>query len=199
MQQRLPQIPRSLRALLCAGKGREILCQTRIACRLVFCMSAASCCHAQEIPRASLAGAESAAARQTAQHLTDPVFQLGPTTWSAGAAVGLQASDNIRLEATSVKPDLAAQPELHARMLWPISEHNALNLNLRTGYSVYLEHSEFNRFYIGPESQLAFDLFVGDWRITLREQVSLLENNYQDPTVVGSGDYSQLENSVGAI
>ena len=111
--------------------------------------------------------------------------------------LGLQASDNIRLESIDPKSDLAAQPELHARMLWPLSQHNALNLNLRSGYSAYLRHPEFNRLYIGPESELAFEIYAGDWRVTLHDRLSVLQNNYQDPTVVGSGAYTQLENRIG--
>ncbi|HTL57927.1 MAG TPA: hypothetical protein VL361_19720 [Candidatus Limnocylindrales bacterium] len=166
---------------------------------LLFWSLPCSACRAQEAHRASLAGSDTAAARhEAAQRLVDPAFQLGPTTWMAGAAIGLLASDNIRLESVDPKSDLAAQPELHARMVWPLSVNNAINLNVRSGYSAYLQHTEFNRFYIGPESELAFELYAGDWRVALHDRLSVLQNNYQDPTVVGSGDYSQLDNRIGA-
>jgi hypothetical protein len=58
-------------------------------------------------------------------------------------------------------------------------------------------HPEFNRFYIGPESELNFEMFAGDFRIDLHDRCSLLENSYEDPTVVGSGDYTRLENAAG--
>jgi hypothetical protein len=115
-----------------------------------------------------------------------------------GAALALQASDNIQLEPTHPKSDLVIRPELHAMMICPVSDNNVLNLNLQSGYSAYLEHPEFNRFYIGPESELDFQIYAGDFHINLHDRCSLLENNYEDPTVVGSADYTRLENALGA-
>jgi len=111
--------------------------------------------------------------------------------------MGVQASDNIRLESENPRSDLAAHPEIHARMLCPISGNNALNLNLRAGYSAYAQNPAFNRFYIGPETVLDFEIYAGDFRIDLHDRCSLLENNYEDPTVVGSGSYTRLENGAG--
>jgi hypothetical protein len=83
-------------------------------------------------------------------------------------------------------------------MLCPVSDNNVLNLNLRTGYSAYLRHPQFNRFYIGPETELNFHLYAGDFRFNLHDRCSLLENNYEDPTVVGSASYTRLENALGS-
>lgn len=154
-------------------------------------------CFSQERQN-SLAGPEAAAnRREAALELAQPAFELGPTTWSLGLGLELQGSDNIRLESSHPESDLVAHPELHAGMLCPISDNNALQLNLRTGYSAYLDHTEFNRFYIGPESELSFEIYTGDFRINLHDRVSMLENNYQDPTIVGSADFTRLENSAG--
>jgi hypothetical protein len=38
---------------------------------------------------------------------------------------------------------------------------------------------------------------VGDFWINLHNRFSIIENSYQDPTVVGSADYSRLENALG--
>ena len=166
---------------------------------LVFLFaSPKSNCPAQEPTRPSLAGPQVAAVqREAALLLPHPVVQLGPTTWSLGTGIGLQGSDNIRLEAENPRSDLAAHPEIHARMLCPVSANNVLNLNLRTGYSAYVKNPGFNHFYIGPESALNFEIYAGDFRIDLHDRCSLLENNYEDPTVVGSGDYTRLENGAG--
>ena len=154
--------------------------------------------YSQEPARPSLAGPQVAAARrETALRLDRPFVQLGPATWSLGAGIGLQASDNIRLESENARSDLAAHPEVHARMLCPISANNVLNLKLRTGYSAYLQNPGFNHFYIGPETVLGFEIYAGDFRVEVHDRCSLLENNYEDPTVVGSGGYTRLENGAG--
>lgn len=165
---------------------------------LVFCILRSSFCFSQEPPRASLAGPQTAAARRAeALTLDRPSFKLGPATWSLGAGLGLQASDNIQLQSTDPVSDFAFHPEIHTRMLCPVSDKNVLNVVFRTGYSAYVVHPELNRFYIGPESKLHFEIYAGDFRIDLHDRCSLLENNYEDPTVVGSGDYTRLENTVG--
>ena len=158
----------------------------------------ASRCVSQELPRPSLAGAQAAAARrEAALEMARPAFRVGPTTWSLGAGLGWQANDNIQLESTDPKSDYAFHPEIHTRMLCPISDQNAFNMAFRAGYSAYVVHPELNHFYIGPESKLNFEIYAGDCRVDLHDRCSLLENNYEDPTVVGSGDYTRLENAVG--
>jgi hypothetical protein len=82
-------------------------------------------------------------------------------------------------------------------MRWPVSEVNSLNFAVGTGYSAYVVHPEFSRLYITPGSELSFDLYTGDFWINLHDRFSITENNYQDPTVVGSADYSQLQNALG--
>lgn len=82
-------------------------------------------------------------------------------------------------------------------MICPISANNVLNLKLRTGYSAYLQNPGFNHFYIGPETVLGFEIYAGDFRVEVHDRCSLLENNYEDPTVVGSGGYTRLENGAG--
>ena len=156
-------------------------------------------CFSQDPLRPSLAGAKVATSRhEAALQMARPAFKVGPSIWSVGAGLGLQASDNIQLESADPKSDFAFHPEIHARMLCPVSDKNALNLAFRTGYSAYVVHPELNRFYIGPESKLDFEIYAGDFRINFHDRCSLLENNYEDPTVVGSGDYTRLENAVGA-
>jgi hypothetical protein len=81
--------------------------------------------------------------------------------------------------------------------LWPITDKNALNLSLGGGYSFYAQHSELDRFYITPGSELSFDLYAGDFWINLHDRFSISEDSYQDPTVTGTGNYSRLENALG--
>jgi hypothetical protein len=165
---------------------------------LLFCVLHSSFGLSQELSRPSLAGAHAAAAqREAALQMPKPAFKVGLSTWSLGAGLGLQASDNIQLESTDPKSDIAFHPEIHTRMLCPISDKNVFNVVFRTGYSAYVVHPELSRFYIGPESKLNFEIYAGDFRIDLHDRCSLLENNYEDPTVVGSGDFTRLENAVG--
>ena len=63
--------------------------------------------------------------------------------------------------------------------MWPITQLNTLKLDLGVGYAFYLDHSEYNTngLLLSPGSQLAFDIFVGDFRINIHDRFSL----EQDP------------------
>ena len=153
---------------------------------------------AQESLRLSLAGAQAARARhEAAETVGFYNVKLGPTAWTFGAELGLEANDNIRLEAENQMGDLIIHPGLNTRMILPVSQVNSLNLAFIAGYSAYVEHPEFNRFYITPGSELSFDSYLGDFWFNFHDRFSMTEDNYQDPTVVGSADYSMLQNVAG--
>ena len=82
-------------------------------------------------------------------------------------------------------------------MLWPVSDQNSINLALGGGYSAYVNNPNLDRAFITPDSELSFDLYAGDFWINLHDRFSITENTYQDPTVAGSGNYSQLQNALG--
>ncbi len=153
---------------------------------------------AQEAVRMSMAGAQAAQARQDAA--STPGYynlQVGPTFWRFGAALGLGYNDNITLVQNGREGDFEYTPSVTTHLLWPISEIQSLNLTLGAGYSGYVQHSSLNRAFITPDSELSFNIYAGDFVINLHDRFSITENSYQDPTVVGSGAYSQFQNAAG--
>ena len=153
---------------------------------------------AQETSFHSLAGEQTAEARHKAQGNTDYYnLKLRPTTWIFNAALGLEMSDNLRLEHANPQSDLIFRPEAGAQISFPFSDKNSIKLAAIAGYSAYLKHSEYDRWYINPGSELSFDLYIGDFWVNLHDRFQILEDSYQDPTVIGVADYSQLQNAVG--
>ncbi len=69
--------------------------------------------------------------------------------------------------------------------------------HLGAGYWVYAQHPTLDRIFITPNSEVSFDVSAGDFLINLHDRFSITENTYNDPTVTGSGGYSQLLNSLG--
>jgi hypothetical protein len=124
-------------------------------------------------------------------------IQWGPTRWSFGSSLEAQYTDNVFLTQDNPESDLIVSPQMTAQMLWPISEKNTVEFSLGAGYSAYLQHSELDRFFITPSSALSFDLFVGPIQINFHERFSISQDAYQDPTVSGTGDYSQFQNDAG--
>jgi hypothetical protein len=82
-------------------------------------------------------------------------------------------------------------------MYWPVSDQNSLNLKFSGGYYAYAGHSDYDRWFVNPGSELSFDLYVGDFWVNLHDRFTITSDNYQDPTVVDTQDYSQLQNDLG--
>jgi len=165
---------------------------------LTLLLAIASVVQAQDAVRMSLASADAAEARRTAASTIGYYnLKIGPTAWRFGAGLGLQYNSNVELNEESPEGDVILTPEINAQMLWPVTDKNSLTLGLGVGYSAYIIHPELSRFYITPGSELSFDIYSGDFWINLHDRFSISENSYQDPTVTGNGDYSQLQNALG--
>jgi hypothetical protein len=152
----------------------------------------------QEAIRMSIASAQAAEARQRAATTIGYYnLKLGPTAWNFGAGLGTEYNSNVNLTESNPEGDFIFTPQINTRMLWPVSEVNSINLKLGAGYSAYVKTSQNDRAFITPDSELSFDLYAGDFWINLHDRFSITENNYQDPTVTGSGNYSQFQNALG--
>ena len=152
---------------------------------------------AQEAVRMSIASAQAAEARRMAATTTGYYnLQLGPTAWKFATGLGLDYNSNVYLTEEHPQGDFIFRPQVNTRMLWPVSDQNSLSLALDAGYSAYVSNPGLDRGFING-SELSFDLYAGDFWINLHDRFSIMENSYQDPTVAGSGNYSQLQNALG--
>ena len=125
--------------------------------------------------------------------------KLGPTGWRFGAGLALQYTSNAGYSQDGASGDVIIQPNASASMLWPITDRNSLTFNLTAGYSAYMKNTDLNQFYINPGSALAFNIFVGEVRITLYERANISQS-YGNPTVsAGNAGYSSFQNDVGAM
>jgi len=146
----------------------------------------------------SLASAEAAEARRKAATTVGyHNLKLGPTAWNFAAGLGFEFNDNVYYTSSGEKSDLIVRPYIETRMLWPVSEQNSLTLSLGAGYSAYLQNPDLSRLYISPNTELSFDLYAGDVWLNFHERITIIEDNYSDPTIVGNADYSRLENTLG--
>ena len=152
----------------------------------------------QEAVRMSIASEQAAEARRkAATSIGYYNLQLGPTAWNFGAGLGMDYNSNVYNTEDNPQGDFIFRPQINTRMVWPVSDQNSINLALGGGYQAYVKNPRLDRFFITPGSELSFDLYAGDFWINLHDRFSITENSYQDPTVVGSGNYSQLQNALG--
>ncbi len=146
----------------------------------------------------SMASAQAAEARrQAATTVGYYNLKVGPTAWKFGTGLGLEYNSNVNYTENQPQGDFIFRPRINTRMVWPVSDQNSINLALGGGYSAYVSNPRLDRIFITPDSELSFDLYTGDFWINLHDRLSITENTYQNPTVVGTGNYSQLENALG--
>jgi hypothetical protein len=155
--------------------------------------------NAQESIRPSLAGSLSAESRRPVIDSGQYNIQLGPALLSMSALLDLEYNDNIELSETNRKSDLIIEPLLNTNVLWQVSEYNAIRLNLGVGYVKYLNNPRFDSssLSVTPDSQLAFDIYVGDFRFTIFDQLSIQQNPVTEINLSNVARFERLQNAAG--
>lgn len=162
-------------------------------------LCAASIAHAQDAIRPSLAGETSAAARSQSLDRIPYNLMVGPVRFRFSATAGVEYNDNINLSENNTKDDFIFTPQANIDAIWPITQLNTLKLDLGIGHNFYLDHSEndTNSILVSPGSQLAFDIFVGDFRINIHDRFSLQQDPIAEIGLSNVSDYGRFENYAG--
>lgn len=154
---------------------------------------------AQDAVRPSLAGEQAAEARrQDIQHIPYNLM-TGPIKYRVSATLGLEYNDNINLSENNPVEDFIIRPQVTINALWPITQLNTLRFDIGLGYAFYLDHSSQNTngVLLSPGSQLAFDVFIGDFRINFHDRFSLQQDPIDELAVSNVVDYGRFENTTG--
>ena len=162
-------------------------------------LCAASIARAQDAIRPSLAGETSAAARSQSLDRIPYNLMVGPVRFRFSATAGVEYNDNINLSENGTKEDFIFTPQANIDAIWPITQLNTLKLDLGIGHNFYLDHSQndTNSILVSPGSQLAFDIFVGDFRINIHDRFSLQQDPIAQIGLSNVSDYGRFENYAG--
>ena len=182
---------------------------------LVAVLAAAPVMRAQDAIRPSLAGEAAAEARRQSIDKIPYNLQMGAIKFRFSATMGFEYNDNINLAedgsftfasvggpiTITFEPqsDVIFRPQVNLNALWPITQLNTLRFDIGIGYSFYLDHSENNTngILITPGSQLAFDIFVGDFRINIHDRFSVQQDPIAEAQLSNVADYGRFENLIG--
>jgi hypothetical protein len=182
---------------------------------LVLGLFAVPLVRAQDAIRPSLAGEAASEARRQSIDKIPYNLQLGPMKLRFSATIGFEYNDNVNLaeDATALVPgptgpvlvtteqqsDFIIRPQVNIDALWPITQLNTLKLDVGIGYAFYMDHSNYNTngVLVNPGSQLAFDIFVGDFRINLHDRFSLEQDPVAEATLSNVADYGRFQNTAG--
>jgi hypothetical protein len=171
--------------------GRILLCLIAIVC--------VSVARGQDAVRPSLAGEEASEARRQDIDRLPYNLMVGPVRFRVSATVGIEYNDNINYAEVNQQDDVIISPQVNVNAIWPITQLNTLTLSIGLGYSFYLNHSgdDTNGVLISPSSQLAFDIFVGDFRINIHDRFSLQQDPIAEAALSNTVDYGRFENTAG--
>jgi hypothetical protein len=139
---------------------------------------------AQAQTRESLAGEEAAQALKKSIAAEEYNWSVGPVRLRTEANLRLGYTDNVFFSDADRRADFLVNPEVALRGLWPVTELNTLRLSLGLGYEWYLNNKTLNSDapLINPDSEMLFHVFVGDFRIRLREKFSYQESLFFNST-----------------
>lgn len=185
-----------------------------LAAALIAC-SAATALRAQDAIRPSLAGEAAAEARRQTLDRIPYNLLLGPIRFRVSATAGIEYNDNINLAAnrtefipgpfgpvavsTNAQGDFIFRPQVNFDALWPITQLNTLRFDLGLSYAFYFNHSNYDTrgVLLSPGSQLAFDVFVGDFRINFHDRFSLQQDPISQVALSNVANYGRFENTAG--
>jgi len=155
--------------------------------------------YGQDAVRPSLAGQEASEARQEDVSRIPYNLLLGPVRFRVGASVGFEYNDNVNYAEVGEQDDFIITPNLTLDAIWPLTQLNTLRFDIGIGYSFYLDHSQYDTdsVLIAPKSQLAFDIFVGDFRINIHDRFQLQQDPIQQGALSNVADYGRFENTAG--
>ena len=166
---------------------------------LLLFVGAVSASLAQDAIRPSLAGEAAAEARRQDVDRIPYNLLLGPIRFRVSATIGVEYNDNINYAEVGEEEDVIIRPNLTIDAIWPVTQLNTLRLDLGIGYAFYLDHSEnnTNAILIAPNSQIAFDIFVGDFRINIHDRMLLQQDPIAEAALSNVADYGRFENTAG--
>jgi hypothetical protein len=161
-----------------------------------ICLAGASAL-AQDAVEQSDAVDQSRRARKQAIDRNLYNLKAGPVLMRFEALMGFEFNDNPQLVEDPKEIDFAFHPELDVAALWALNSRNALSFNLGLGYIKYINNTDLDRLIIAPSSEIALDIYTGDFTINVHDRISYSQNPISDPTVSGTGDFGGFENTAG--
>ena len=130
---------------------------------------------------------------------SDYNMKLGPVLLNTNASLEGEYINNIGLSTSNTQSDFVITPQVGVTASWPVTATNTLRFSTSIGYSKYLIHPQYDTstVLVAPDSELSFDVYVGDFKINFHDQFSV----QTDPSSIGSVNnvvnFDRIENIAG--
>lgn len=135
-------------------------------------------------------------------------LRYGPVSFRTGGSLRVGYTDNAFYSDLNRKDDIVIMPEADLTAFMQVSELNTLRLAVGVGYEYYVKNSELNPGapLVNPDSELAFNLFIGDVHIRFHDKFSYQQTLFINTTAGGQallfnfnnvGVFSRWDNLAG--
>ena len=127
-------------------------------------------------------------------------LKLGQVKFSIGLGIRQEYNDNVTLARGAERDaDFITTPNVSLNAFWPFSKLNTLDFTIGMGYSKYWKNPELDSqsILISPDSMLDFNVYVGDIRFNIYDELSIQEDPSSNPQLSGTAKFRRLENAIG--
>lgn len=160
------------------------------------CISAG---HAQDIVRPSMTHTLAPENRTFATE--EPKYNIlaGPVSMLFDASLFVEYNDNVNLSEVNKQDDIIIRPQIGVTASWQLTEVNTLTLKLGAGYAYYTNGTleSGSNFTLDPGSEIALNLYVGDFRIRFYDSFSLQDSPVDSPGFSNVENFGQFQNTAG--
>jgi hypothetical protein len=152
---------------------------------------------AQDALHYSMAGQASAEAMRAQLENQPYTFKTGDFKLLVSPSLGFEYNDNINVSKSDPLDDYILRPFVQFNGSYPIGQRNLLQLDIGVGYDAYFNHHDYSGPRLRSGSQVAFDVFTGDFRFDFHDRFDYLGDAAGTPAVAGNSQYQYFQNTVG--
>ena len=152
---------------------------------------------AQEAQHSSLAGDAAAEQRHLELENQPYTFKKGDFRLLLTPSLELDYNDNINIAHDNALDDFILRPFLQLDATYPVSQRNLLQIDVGIGYDWYINHNDYSGLRLNSGSQVAFDIFVKDFRFDLHDRLEYSGDSAGQPSIAGNSRYEYFQNTAG--
>jgi hypothetical protein len=125
------------------------------------------------------------------------ILRIGPVTFDVGVRYTIEASDNISYAEVDRESEFIQRPSLSIGLDYPVTPNSSLSFGVAFGYIDYIRNTSEDRFFIAPDSALAYDLRFGNTWITIYDRFDYTQDVATEGGLTGISDFPRFQNVVG--
>jgi hypothetical protein len=138
---------------------------------------------AQEALHVWMANDAASEARRVWRESPDYTFKVNDFSLLVASILGAEWNDNVNLDRHGGQQDIVIRPALQLAANYPFSQRNGISLNATVGYDKYLRHDQYSYVHVGSGSELASDIYAGDFWINLHDRFQYFMDSGREGSV----------------